>query len=457
MYLIKEGFTIKRLSILITLIFMMTLSTGCNIWTGSIEGLLSPPKLTTQQQEIYQALTSSIDTKISLKYPRTGDYLSAFIVANFDDEPSDEAIVFYEKTGITADETSLRINILDQENGKWKSIFDKSADGSEVDTVIISKLGQNDDVSIIVGYNMMQGEKQLNIYKYVTDAVSGNRQLVETLSDTYSIMSVQDIDNDSYNELFLVTGNSASSYAEAKILKVDNNSKYVRNRVAMDYDVIDYIQCLYSNPNDDTSKQIFIDSILTTNIIETEILYFNTSDGNLIISNSSNDEREILGNTVRPSGYNSCDIDNDGIIEIPTITTFTGYEKLSDTEQLQMTKWLTYQNKSLVVKYEGYYSITDGYFFALPERWKNKVTIKLDNARNDMVFYEYNETLEDSTVELLRLTVSEEKNMETIQNNGYQLMRTNNGKCYFAKVFNNVNSELEISLAEVLFNLKFNS
>lgn len=457
MYLIKEGFTIKRLSILIMLVFMMTLSTGCNIWTGSIEGLLSPPKLTTQQQEIYQALTSSIDTKISLKYPRTGDYLSAFIVANFDDEPSDEAIVFYEKTGITADETSLRINVLDQENGKWKSIFDKSADGSEVDTVIISKLGQNDDVSIIVGYNMMQGEKQLNIYKYVTDAVSGNRQLVETLSDTYSIMSVQDIDNDSYNELFLVTGNSASSYAEAKILKVDNNSKYVRNRVAMDYDVIDYIQCLYSNPNDDTSKQIFIDSILTTNIIETEILYFNTSDGNLIISNSSNDEREILGNTVRPSGYNSCDIDNDGIIEIPTITTFTGYEKLSDTEQLQMTKWLTYQNKSLVVKYEGYYSITDGYFFALPERWKNKVTIKLDNARNDMVFYEYNETLEDSTVELLRLTVSEEKNMETIQNNGYQLMRTNNGKCYFAKVFNNVNSELEISLAEVLFNLKFNS
>lgn len=448
--------TIKKLAIITFLTFALTSLTGCNVWTGSIESLLSPPKLTTQQQEIYQALTNSVDTKISLKYPRTGDYLSAFIVANFDDEPSEEALVFYEKTGITADETSLRINILDQEDGKWKSIFDRSADGSEVDTVIISKLGESDDVSIIVGYNMMQGEKQLNVYKYTQDIATGNRQLVETLSDTYSIMSVQDIDNDGYNELFLVTGNSASSYAEAKILKVDNDNKYVRNRVAMDYDPIDYIQCLYSSPSDSTTKQIFIDSVITTNVIETEILYFTISDGNLIICNASNDEN-VLGNTVRPSGYSSCDIDNDGIIEVPVTTTFTGYEKLSDTEQLKMTKWLTYQNQSLVVKYEGYYSINDGYFFSLPERWKNRVTVKLDNARNDMVFYEYDENLENSTIELLRLTVSEEKYRETIQNNGYQLMRTNNGKCYFAKVNKNVGSDLEISLAEVLFNLKFNS
>lgn len=450
---------IKRLNLLVLIMFCIFCFTGCNIWMGNIDGLLSPPKLSTQQQQIYQALTSSIDTKISLKYPRTGDYLSAFIIADFDDEPTEEAIVFYEKTGITADETSLRINMLDQEDGKWKSIFDKSADGSEVDTVIISKLGQNDDVSIIVGYNMMQGDKQVNIYKYVKEVDTGNRKLVETFSDTYSIMNVEDVDNDGYNELFLVTGNSASSYAEAKILKADDSNKYIRTRVAMDSNSMDYTQCLYSSNNNDTSsgKEIFVDSVIATNMIETEILYLDTYNDSLIIANASNDENVLLGNTIRPSGYNSCDIDNDGIVEIPVITTFTGYEKLSDTEQLKMTKWLTYKNQSLVVKYEGYYSINDGYFFALPERWKNKVTLKFDSARNDMVFYEYNENLDNSSVELLRLTVSEEQNMENIQKNGYQLMRTNNGKYYFAKISNNKTSNLEISLAEVLFNLKINA
>ena len=67
---------------------MVMFLSGCNVWTGGVDTLLSPPKLSKQQQEIYQALTNSIDTKISLKYPKSGDYLSAFIVANFDDEPT---------------------------------------------------------------------------------------------------------------------------------------------------------------------------------------------------------------------------------------------------------------------------------------------------------------------------------------------------------------------------------
>lgn len=427
---------------------MTMLLTGCNVWTGNVDTLLSPPKLSKQQQEIYQALINSLDTKISLKYPKSGDYLSAFIVANFDDEPTEEAMVFYEKTGITADETSLRINILDQEDGVWKSVLDRSAEGSEIETVIVSKLGESDNISIIVGYSMLQGEKQLDVYNYSRNDAEST--LTENLSDTYSIMSVEDLDNDGYNELLLVTGNTASSYAEAKVLKLDSNEQYKLTRVAMDSNTTDYVQCLYSD--DGTSKSILVDSIIGTGTIETEILNLNSTDYRLESANSY--ENVLMVSTIRPSGYVSYDIDSDGIVEIPTLTTFTGYENLPDTEQLKMTKWLTYQNKSLVVKYYGYYSINDAYFFALPERWKDNVTIKIDNNRNDVVFYEYNGNLNDSTNELLRLTVSNEENSELIQKNGYQLMYVNNGNYYFAKITKNVGSDLEISLAEVLFNLK---
>jgi len=421
--------------------------TGCNVWTGSVDTLLSPPKLTEQQQEIYQALINSLDTKISLKYPKSGDYLSAFIIANFDNEPTEEAMVFYEKTGLTTDETSLRINILDQEDGTWKSMFDRSADGSEIETVIVSKLGQSDKISIIVGYSMLQGEKQLDIYTY------SDRVLNENHSDIYSIMSVEDIDSDGYNELFLVTGNTASSYAEAKVLKLDADEQYNLTRIAMDSSTTDYAQCLYGLADDGVSKNIFIDSIIGTGTVETEILHLNEAEYRL--ENASTYENVSTVSTVRPSGYMSCDIDHDGIVEIPTITSFTGYENLPDTEQIKMTKWLTYKNKALIVKYYGYYSINDGYFFSLPKRWKDNVTIKIDNAHNDVVFYEYNGDLDNSTTELLRLAVSNEENSELMQENGYQLMRTNNGSYYFAKISKNVGSDLEISLTEVLFNLKF--
>jgi hypothetical protein len=426
---------------------------GCNIWNGGVETLLSPPKLSTQQQEIYQALTSSLDNKINIKYPKSGDYLSAFIVANFDDEPTEEAIVFYEKTGITADETSLRINILDQDNGSWKSVFDRSADGSEIETVNIAKLGESNKISIIVGYSMLQGEKQVCIYTYSRD--NSESALTENFSDTYSLMSVEDLDNDSYNELVLITGNMTSSYAEAKVLKLDANEKYNLTRVSMDSNTTDYVQCLYSNDSNGISKDIFIDSIVSTGTIQTEILYLD--DTGYIINNANTYESVLSVSTIRPSGYTSYDIDNDGTVEIPIVSVFKGYESLPDTEQLQMTTWLCYQNKALITKYYGYYSINDGYFFALPERWKDKVTIKLDNNRKDVVFYEYNENLENSTQELLRLTVSNKEEYSEVQSNGYQLMRTNGSNYYLAKVAENIDSDLEISLAEVLFNLKCRS
>lgn len=431
------------------LIVIVYTFTGCAIWNGNIDTLLSPPKLSNQEEAIYQALTSSLDGKISLKYPKTGEYLSAFIVANLDDEPSDEAMVFYEKTGFTADETSLRINILDQKDGRWTSVFDRVADGSEVETVYISKLGTSDVISIIVGYSMLQGEKQFDIYTY--DSI--NYTLVETLTDNYSLINVEDVDNDGYNELFTVTGNTASSYAEAKLLKLDENGQYIRTRVAMDSNTTDYIQCLYSNSDEVTSKVIFVDSLIATGMIETEILQVHDNDQ--ILENTSVLDTMSVSDTIRPSGYTSCDIDGDGSIEVPVVTTFTGYESLSDTEQLKMTNWLTYQNQELMVKYSGYYSINDGYFFALPERWKGHVTVKLDTTKNDVVFYEYDGDINSSTTELLRLTVTDENDYTILKKQGYQLMRSNNSNYYLAKVSKNTNSNLEVSIAEVLFNLKF--
>ena len=431
------------------LIVIVYTFTGCAIWSGNIDALLSPPKLSNQEEAIYQALTSSLDGKISLKYPKTGEYLSAFIVANLDDEPSDEAMVFYEKTGFTADETSLRINILDQKDGRWTSVFDRVADGSEVETVYISKLGMSDVISIIVGYSMLQGEKQFDIYTY--DSI--NYTLVETLTDNYSLINVEDVDNDGYNELFTVTGNTASSYAEAKLLKLDENGQYIRTRVAMDSNTTDYIQCLYGNSDEVTSKVIFVDSLIATGMIETEILQVHDNDQ--ILENTSVLDTMSVSDTIRPSGYTSCDIDGDGSIEVPVVTTFTGYESLSDTEQLKMTNWLTYQNQELMVKYSGYYSINDGYFFALPERWKGHITVKLDTTKNDVVFYEYDGDINSSTTELLRLTVTDENDYTILKKQGYQLMRSNNSNYYLAKVSKNTNSNLEVSIAEVLFNLKF--
>ncbi|MDE6102601.1 MAG: hypothetical protein K2F73_06465, partial [Ruminococcus sp.] len=86
--------------------------TGC-VFSSSIDNLMAPPKLSVEQEQIYNALTDAAGTSISLKYPKSGKYLSAFIIEDIDGDGGNEAVVFYEKTSIAVEENTLRINILD--------------------------------------------------------------------------------------------------------------------------------------------------------------------------------------------------------------------------------------------------------------------------------------------------------------------------------------------------------
>ena len=116
--------------------------TGCSALNFSVEGLINAPKLTSEQSEIHQALIESVGSNITLKYPKNGEYRSAYVIANIDDEPTDEAMVFYEYTSNGSEEDGLRVNILDKdEKGKWYSVKELAGAGTDIDQVIISPMG----------------------------------------------------------------------------------------------------------------------------------------------------------------------------------------------------------------------------------------------------------------------------------------------------------------------------
>lgn len=422
---------------------VMTLMLSACTFSTSIDFLLSPPTLSEEQAQIYQALTDKVGSKVSLKYPKSGNYLSAFVLDNIDDEPTDEAIVFYERNGITADEISLRINILDKRNDEWTSVYDSPANGTEVEKVIISKLGSSALTNIIVGYNMSQGEKNLSVYNY-SDGI-----LTQNYSDVYSSMDVCDIDNDSLSELIVITGNSASGTAEAKLLELDENGQYLKYRTSINENSIDYSQHLYSL-NPDGTRTIIIDSIINTNTIQTEIL---TPVLNEALSFPLVPEEMIK--TVRKSSYGSLDIDNDGIIEIPSADIFPGYSELSETEQLTMTNWLVFENGKLIRKYSGYYSINDGYAFMMPSRWYGKVTVKIDALSEEVVFCKFGGSLSESSQELMRISVINSANDSGKMRDGYKLVHSKGDVEYFVYITEDSQDELIPSLSEVLCGFKF--
>ena len=87
----------RRLAAIILLAVLLL--TGCSYTQTGIDSMLKPPKLSEEQNKIYNALVSSVSKTVKLKYPRSGEFTSAFVVRDMDNEPTQEALVFYESSG----------------------------------------------------------------------------------------------------------------------------------------------------------------------------------------------------------------------------------------------------------------------------------------------------------------------------------------------------------------------
>lgn len=424
----------------------ITSLSGCTFGT-SIDNLMAPPKLSIEQEQIYSALTDAAGNSVSLKYPKSGKYLSAFIVEDIDGDGGNEAVVFYEKPSLTAPENTLRINILDRsENGTWRSVYDTPADGSEIERVMISKLGDNERINLMIGSSLINhSEKTVSVYSY------GDGKLEKTFSESYSFIDVTDLDGDSENEFLLLKGSENDSPAVAEAYKLDSEGKYHRFREELnggfsDFDAVNYGRL----GNGETG--LYIDAISGNGYIQTDIVYMD--DQGLHKAFSAREQSYV---TQRPSGCRSLDIDGDGMLEIPVQVIAPAYENASESEILRLTNWFTVSDSGKTeLKYVSYYSVGDGYIFIFPEKWRDKVTVRRDAINEEIVFcpYENGETGRA----LLRIYCAEdEASRKDRLSSGYMLLRTKGDSAYLAGIPDNVADEsLSVTEAETAVNFKFN-
>ena len=423
---------------------LIILLTGC-AFSSNIDNLMSPPKLSVEQEQIYSALTNATGTSISLKYPKSGKYLSAFIIEDIDSDGENEAVVFYEKNNIALEENTLRINILDRSDGKWRSVCDTPAKGAEIEKVIISELGSNSRTNLIIGSSLInRSEKNVSIYSYV----DGN--IEETFSESYSFIDVTDLDKDEENEFLLLSGASSGGTANAEVYKLNEKGIYYKYSCKLSGSFTEFDSLNYGKIDEDKTG-LYIDAVLGNGLIQTDIIYMDDTGLNKVFSTS-----EQSRFTVRPAGCSSFDIDGDGILEIPVQTIASGYENVSESEQMKFTEWYFWsRNNVLEKKYLSYYNINDGYIFVFPERWENHVTVKRDSINDEIVFCSYeNET---AGRELLRIYfATDQPSIEDRISNGYMLLQTKGDSAYLAYIPIQNDHDDNLSLTEGELAIGFN-
>lgn len=399
------------------------LLTGCS-FGSNIDTLMTPPKLSIEQEQIYSALTDAAGEAISLKYPKSGTYLSAFIVEDIDGDGGNEAVVFYEKNSLAAPENTLRINILDRsDSGKWRSVYDTPAEGTEIERVMISQLGENDRINLIIGSSLInRSEKTASVYSY------GDGKLERTFSDSYSFMDVTDLDSDGTKEFLLLKGSVNGDAAAAESYKLDREGIYHRYRIGLSNAFTEFDSIRYGSLENGCTG-LYIDAASGTGYIQTDIVYMDSKG----LKRAFSDAEESYA-TLRPSGCVSKDVDGDGMLEIPVQTIAPGYEESAEGEQLSLTDWMKVnENGVRVRKYTSYYSIGDGYMFIFPEKWRDKVTVRRDAVNEEIVVCTYDG--EKQGRELLRIYCSsDEASREDRISSGYVLLSTKGNTAFLAGI-----------------------
>ena len=380
---------IKKILAVVTVTVMCLLNCGCS-FSASMENLLTPPKLTEEQEEIYRELISSVGRNIKLKYPRSGDYRSAFVLHNIDGEPGDEAMVFYESKDIRSGESALRLKFLDKSSGKWEAVYDLACPGNEIESVVFTDLSsENADsdaiTNIILSYTLInQTDKAFSVLKY------SDKKPTELLSSTYSCMEITDLNKDDRNELVIVSVNKELQTASASMYTDGGGERLeLLSNTPLYGGAADYIR-VTKGKLDENTPALFLDYSKGGSQSGTDVLYCYGSRlfcpdsiggmAGSIISRQVNDYMAEI--------Y-SFDIDGDGFVEVPSTTPLPGYETLTKPEQLCAVLWYTVQNDNFTQKTYSYFSGKYRFALMFPNRWTGVVTAIADFNNNDIIFISY--------------------------------------------------------------------
>ena len=463
---------LAKISVLALLMWICVCFSSCAGFNPVTEDLMRPPRLTPEQKAIEDALLSSVATSdISFKYPQKGNHRSAFIFQDLDADGQDEAIVFYQFGG----NTYSRLSVLDRdESGNWKAICELSGLYETVDFISFANLSSQLRPDILVGWSdPTSGDKRMEVYAYE----SANLSRLMDGSPVYDEYLVDDLDQNGTDDLFLFSRNSGTREQSSwvHLMGYDGYRLGIVDELPLSHSLVDFagVTAGRLTPNDQR-RVLFIDEVQAGGNYVTEV--FGLQAGDLIpiihysmVSPSASPQLQaetalpdeapvelptLYELTVRPSATAICgDINNDGIIEIPTSQLLPGYEDLEENEHLFLTEYNQLYGQTFRRVLAAVTNRAGGYRIRFPSAWIGNVTVVSQPENNEWRLIAYNgespNPLGDLSGELLRIRVVSQKDYQDKFLENYTILATRNVFTYYAYIPDNAFASLHVTMQQL--------
>ncbi len=414
-----------RLKFLSLLIILAVINTGCIGMNTSVQGLLKPPKLPVQLEEIKQVLDAQYQSEIEYINPISGDHTTATQFVDLDSDGTDEVLIFHR---IAKDSEPLRVSVLYQTPYGWQINETIKGIGFDINRVEYHDLNADGLIEIFVGW---QGgnttKKGLSIYEY------DNGNIGVTFETSYTQFAVGDMTSSGTLELMIIELDRTEGVSMATIY--DSNYSYM-DEVQMEGFINGYYNTVIGNASTDQIG-LFMDASSGAHSAFTDLLVY--KDGEF--QNVFYDPKwRRVDKTYKAYPAITTDVDNDGIVEIPLLRAPFGYEGSSMAETEWITTWYKWDGKSgLIFSSESYTNGRLGFEYHFPFKWKQNMTVGLSGDELKHVTLYYVDSYSKHQIPVIDFVVADRIQVESGQlaytSEGYTEITRTLDRVYYAKAY----------------------
>lgn len=382
---------------------------GCGGFDITADDFLAPPRASGEMYDIQQTLEKSISGKYTLKYPTAGRHRSAYILADLTGSGSESfAVAFYSSLN-SENLAAMHLNLMKKVDDDWMSISDISMSAIGVEKVEFADLDRDGLKEIVVGWNIYGGvDKRVLVYSL--KGLTLNPRIQESYTDFICC----DLRESGQNDLLILNHNTAAASASVKLYTFGEDGVRESGSCLLDGTVTSFSEPVLSKLSGGRPA-IFIDAV-KGNGMQTEIVCY--QDGSLVAPLYSGiaEGRSV---TYRDTAVASIDINGDGCLDIPFIQEIDNFSLQIDPSTLNpITRWCSYNGREFILSMFALMNYADGYYFEIPDRWLNRITVERETESRLRAVYLWN--IEDGRIEseLMRIRTVTESEWDK-SNNGF--------------------------------------
>lgn len=400
---------------------------------------------TALEQHIYAVNTDSNDTtavSYVLKYPKMGEYRSAFIMKDIDGDGAEDALAFY---ALQPEGANTHIALLKRINGNWACVEDIEGPATEIERVHFGDLNGDGATELFTGFSMYDTrDRRLMLYTWTDE------HMLPLYSDTYTHMVVGSMTDEKRDDLMLFRLSAENEKSTVRLLSMEEGALVEKGASQLDGRIMQFGNYVFADV-DDGVRALYQDCTKDVNTTITELIVW---DGQVLTTPLYDPATNITSLSARESAIPCRDIDRDGQMEWPRSYRLPGDEfKDNDDICLWLSEWYSwdFERRIATIEDTNIINVTDGYAVTVPEEWLGKITATYDKDTRRMIVKKAEDGVVGATLFKIVAYPVGEKN--PFSNENYLFLETGKTLCYEIQYDKDKDFELSMDVLSDLFSL----